>query len=164
MKRFYACSTFVYLLLALMSCQQNTQNTQENANEAAQKAKVVSQVAELGCQDTRDLITKYGGKLIPMIGDVVFEKIIDKAGKGDFCECLRPSLEAHLSTNFPLETLENLITERKDRGKIVKNIIIEQRTAVLDCYKQKGTKGIKFLEKVINKLAKNEVAEAEEAE
>lgn len=164
MKRFYAYSTLFYLLVALMSCQQNTQNTQENTNEAAQKAKVVNQVAELGCQDTRDLITKYGGKLIPMVGDMVFEKIIDKAGKGDFCECLRPSLEAHLSTNFELASLENLITERKDRNKVVKNVIIDQRAAILDCYKQKGTKGIKFLEKVINKLAKNEEAESLEAE
>ncbi len=162
MKRLYAYLTFVYLLVVLMSCEQNTQNTQESNNEAAQKAKVVNQVAALGCQDTRDLITKYGGKLIPMIGDVVFEKIIDKAGKGDFCECLRPSLEAHLSTNFELATLENLIIERKDRGKVVKNVIIDQRTAILDCYKQKGSKGVKFLEKVINKLANKETSAEEE--
>ncbi len=155
MKRIFAYFTPICLLIALMACDQNRQG---NNNEAAQKARAVSQVAELGCQDTREIITKYGGKLIPMVGDVVFETIIDKAGNGDFCDCLRPTLESHLSTSLELATLENLITEKKERRRIVKNVIIDQRATILDCYKQKGAKGIKFLEKVINKIASKEEA------
>ncbi len=161
--KFLCCIVLGFNLLWLTACEQVTENTQENntpTEDPALKAKLVGQVAELGCQDTRDLITKYGGKLLPLVGDAVLEKIIDKKGKGDFCECIKPTLEKQLDVELKIENLDLLITQRENRRKLVKEIILEQRSEIVDCYKTKGSgKGVKFIEKVLNKIAKKEAGD-----
>jgi len=163
-------TSFIYFsllsfLLLLMSCDQIKQNTEENnAEDPALKAKLVSQVAELGCQDIRDFVTQYGGKLLPVVGDVLLDKIIDKKGKGNFCDCLKPTLESELNTEMNAEELDKFIVERENRRKFVKSVVLDQRKDIMDCYKSKGSgKGVKFIEKIINKIAKKEAGDQSES-
>ncbi|GAB4396081.1 MAG: hypothetical protein OHK0053_09030 [Microscillaceae bacterium] len=138
----------------MLACQPQSGSNVPGFDQEAQKAKLVAQVSELSCQDAHDFITKWGGKLLPLVGDFVVEKIIKPNGEGDLCNCLKPQLEAELKSQKELNELEAMITDRPARRKFLKSVLISQRQSILACFKTNGLdKGLKFLEKLLNKVA-----------
>ncbi|NJL12072.1 MAG: hypothetical protein HC913_03050 [Microscillaceae bacterium] len=72
---------FLFAFSVLLACQPQSGGNVPGFDQEAQKAKVVAQISELSCQDTHDFITKWGGKLLPLVGDFVVEKIIKPNGE-----------------------------------------------------------------------------------
>lgn len=132
-------------------------NEEEEAKRLAeQKAKYVDMVAELSCQDTRNLIVKYAGDVVPVLGKFVMDKVIkEDTGEGKFCDCLRPMIKQKLDEKLESEALEEMITKPSLRKQFIKENLVEGKRDVLDCYEEKGKgKGVRLIAKFIDKMGK----------
>ena len=129
----------------------------QGGGNSSNKKQVADQIATLGCKDVREFIVEYGGGLVPIAGKAIMDKIIkDKEGKGVFCDCMTEPVSQELNKRFTQEGLTEMISNATERRVQIAEIVLENRKDILACYQENGKgKGLKFLEKVFDKVSDN---------
>lgn len=119
------------------------------------KAELVEKVSFVACQDTKDLITNHAGSVIPIVGKALVDYAVPESVKnGMICDCIQPSMRTYLSENFQTTELENMLLDKKLRNKALRQSLSQKSTEVLQCYKDKGFKGVKLFESFIKSIGK----------
>jgi len=125
--------------LVLPSCNQTT-------------SKSMDAVAKLSCQDITDGVFKYATSAVPF-GSTISDYIItDDMKNGLLCDCLTPTIRSGLS-KVSNQELDEMVTNRIKRDKLVRNIIFQNNKEIISCYEKKGFKGVKIVKKFIQNLS-----------
>ncbi len=134
--------TFVFLLLAFFSCE-----TKNPKQELAKRVNLNT------CDDTKEIVEKYANTVLPLIGGLVVDKVIPESVKnGLLCECSTPSVEAFLAETYSEKELEEMLSNSKLRKPAIRKAFLGYGKTILKCYKDKGNKGAKWVEKFLNSL------------
>jgi len=113
--------------------------------------KKIEKIADLACQDTKDLVESYASAVVPH-GDAVLNSVVkEDMMNSAVCDCIRPSLKKHLQSYSETE-LEEQITDKSRRSKSVRKAILQNPTDILTCYKDKGLKGMAMIQGFIKQI------------
>lgn len=135
-------TTFIFCLWAFFaySCQDAKQ-------ELAKKVNLNT------CDDTKELVEKYANTVLPLIGGLVVDKVIPESVKnGLLCECTQPNIQPFLVENYSEKELEEMLSNSKERKKALRKAILGYGKTILKCYKDKGNKGAKWVERFLEKI------------
>ncbi|TAE70304.1 MAG: hypothetical protein EAZ85_11970 [Bacteroidetes bacterium] len=130
----------VVLLSLLLACQSAKQDLAKKVNLNT-------------CEDTKELVEKYANTVLPLIGGIIVDKAIPESAKnGLLCECTAPSFETFFVETYSEKELDEMLTNRKKRLSAIKKAILGNGKTILKCYKDKGLKGVKWIEKFIKSI------------
>ncbi len=144
MKKNIISVAFSTILLFLCAC--------ERQDEKLELAKRVNLNT---CDDTKEIVEKYANTVLPLIGGLVVDKVIPESVKnGIFCECTTPSVQIFLAETYTKEELEEMLSNAKKRKSAIKKTMAGYGKTILKCYKEKGNKGVKWVEKLLKSIEK----------
>lgn len=128
-------------ILILSACQNNKK--QEFAQKINQNA----------CEDTKNVVNQSANLVVPLVGGLIMDKVVPESVKnGLFCECATPTYEAFFVENYTEKELEEMTTDTKKRKSAIRKALVRNGKTILKCYKDKGLKGIKWIEKLLKSI------------
>lgn len=140
-KRIPTYLLFGWMLLCLLSCDKRSQ--------------LAYKIALVACQDTKDMITSHANNVIPIVGKMIMDYAIsEELKKGMICDCLNPSVQEYLVTNYQEAELENMLLDKPKRIKAIQKALIQHSSSIYQCYEEKGLKGVKLMKSFIDKTIK----------
>lgn len=132
----------LFLMLLVAACQQN--NIKQ---ELSQK------INSNACEDVKSLVNQYANTVLPLIGGLIVEKVVPESVKnGLFCECATPTFQTFFVENYTEKELEEMLIDTKKRKSAMRKAILKNGKTILRCYKEKGLKGVKWIEKLVKNI------------
>ncbi len=133
-------SIYFLLLIGFSACQ-------------SAKLELAKKVNLNTCDDTKEIVQKYANTALPIIGGLIVDKVMPETMKnGLFCDCTAPSFQTFFVENYTEKELDEMLTDRKKRKVAIRKALLGNGKTILKCYKDKGMKGVKWVEKFLNSI------------
>jgi len=116
------------------------------------KNKLATDIADSSCKEVTNMLIDYSVGLVPVVGSLAEYAISDDLKNGLFCDCLKPSITQSLVKDYSEKQLEEISKDKIKKSKAILRAVDLRSDQILDCYKRKGFKGIKLLEKFLKSL------------